>query len=131
MPNSLNSTDRGSTTKTISAPVAPTTACFMHHKRLHAFFRAYYFYKSADYKGNNPHPLKARTAEEMAQIPTYYLMENDKGMAATVAPFMPPADYIANCNGWRKPRSVCTRPNTAGLVSRRATGLSRAAGIRS
>jgi pimeloyl-ACP methyl ester carboxylesterase len=36
---------------------------------LHAFFRAYYFYKSADYRGNNPHPLKARTAEEMAQIP--------------------------------------------------------------
>ncbi len=64
---------------------------------LHAFFRAYYFYKSADYKGNNPHPLKARTAEEMAQIPTYYVMEKDKGMAATVAPFMPSADYIANC----------------------------------
>jgi pimeloyl-ACP methyl ester carboxylesterase len=64
---------------------------------LHAFFRAYYFYKSADYKGNNPHPLKARTAAEMAQIPTYYVMEKDKGMAATVAPFMPPADYIAGC----------------------------------
>jgi pimeloyl-ACP methyl ester carboxylesterase len=64
---------------------------------LHAFFRAYYFYKSADYKGNNPHPLKARTAEEMAQIPTYYVMEKDKGMAATVAPFMPGADYIAKC----------------------------------
>jgi pimeloyl-ACP methyl ester carboxylesterase len=64
---------------------------------LHAFFRAYYFYKSADYKGNNPHPLKGRTAEEMAQIPTYYVMEKDKGMAATVAQFMPPADYIANC----------------------------------
>jgi pimeloyl-ACP methyl ester carboxylesterase len=64
---------------------------------LHAFFRAYYFYKSADYKGNHPHPLKARTAEEMAQIPTYYVMDKDKGMAATVAPFMPPADYIANC----------------------------------
>jgi len=64
---------------------------------LHAFFRAYYFYKSADYKGNNPHPLKARTAAEMAQIPTYYVMEKDKGMAANVAPLMPPADYIANC----------------------------------
>src|SRR5712692_6713016 len=64
---------------------------------LHAFFRAYYFCKSADYKENHPHPLKARTAEEMAQIPTYYVMEKDKGMAATVAPFMPPADYIANC----------------------------------
>jgi pimeloyl-ACP methyl ester carboxylesterase len=64
---------------------------------LHAFFRAYYFYKSADYKENHPHPLKARTAGEMAQIPTYYVMEKDQGMAATVAPFMPPADYIANC----------------------------------
>ena len=64
---------------------------------LHDFFRAYYFYKSADYKGNHPHPLKARTAEEMAQIPTYYVMEKDKGMAETVAPFMPPADYVANC----------------------------------
>ena len=64
---------------------------------LHAFFRAYYFCKSADYKGNNPHPLKARTAEEMAQIPNYYVMEKDKGMAANIAPFMPPADYIAKC----------------------------------
>src|SRR5215510_14491020 len=64
---------------------------------LHAFFRAYYHYKSADWKGNNPHPLKARTAEEMAQIPTYYVMEKDKGMAATVAPFMPTAAEIAAC----------------------------------
>jgi pimeloyl-ACP methyl ester carboxylesterase len=64
---------------------------------LHNFFRAYYFYKSADYKGNRPHPLKARTAEEMAQIPHYYVMEKDKGMAANVAPFMPSADYIASC----------------------------------
>jgi pimeloyl-ACP methyl ester carboxylesterase len=64
---------------------------------LHAFFRAYYFCKSADYKGNHPHPLKARTAEEMAQIPNYYVMEKDKGMAANIAPFMPPADYIAKC----------------------------------
>src|SRR5262249_42153600 len=54
---------------------------------LHAFFRAYDHYKSADWKGNKPHPLKARTAAEMAVIPTYYVMERDKGMAATVAPF--------------------------------------------
>jgi pimeloyl-ACP methyl ester carboxylesterase len=33
----------------------------------------------------------------MAQIPTYYVMEKDKGMAATVAPFMPQAEYIAKC----------------------------------
>src|SRR5215813_6422950 len=66
---------------------------------LHAFFRAYYHYKSADWKGNKPHPLKTRTAKEMAQIPTYYVMEKDKGMAATVAPFMPTAEQIAN-NKW-------------------------------
>jgi pimeloyl-ACP methyl ester carboxylesterase len=64
---------------------------------LHAFFRAYYHYKSADWKGNKPHPLKARTAAEMEQIPTYYVMERDKGMAATVAPFMPSAAEIAAC----------------------------------
>jgi pimeloyl-ACP methyl ester carboxylesterase len=64
---------------------------------LHAFFRAYYHYKSADWKGNKPHPLKSRTAEEMAQIPTYYVMERDKGMAANVAPFMPSAAEIAAC----------------------------------
>ena len=64
---------------------------------LHNFFRAYYFFKSADYKGNNPHPLKGRTAEEMAQIPNYYVMQKDKGMAETAAAVMPPPDYIANC----------------------------------
>ena len=64
---------------------------------LHAFFRAYYHYKSADWKQNKPHALKARTAEEMAKIPTYYVMERDKGMAATVAPFMPTAAEIAAC----------------------------------
>src|SRR5690348_667546 len=62
---------------------------------LHAFFRAYYHYKSADWKGNKPHPLKALTAEEMAQIPTYYVMDKDKGMAETVAAEMPSAAEIA------------------------------------
>jgi pimeloyl-ACP methyl ester carboxylesterase len=64
---------------------------------LHAFFRAYYHYKSADWANNNPHPLKARTAEEFGKMPTYYVMERDKGMAANVAPFMPSAAEIANC----------------------------------
>src|SRR5262249_34613621 len=64
---------------------------------LHAFFRAYYHYKSADWPGNKPHPLKGRTAAELAQVPTYYVMEKDKGMAATVAPFMPSPAEIAAC----------------------------------
>src|SRR3979409_1642082 len=70
---------------------------------LHAFFRAYYFFKSADYKGNKPHPLKARTAAEMAQIPNYYVMERDKGMAETVAPLMPSAAEIADCKWLTEP----------------------------
>src|ERR1700732_3634273 len=55
---------------------------------LHNFFGAYSYYKSADYKGNNPHPLKARTAAALGQIPHYYVMEKDKGMAENVAPLM-------------------------------------------
>ncbi len=72
---------------------------------LHNFFRAYYFFKSADYAGNKPHPLKARTAEEMAQIPYYYVMLKDRGMAENVAPFMPPPEYAADCK-WLTEREV-------------------------
>jgi pimeloyl-ACP methyl ester carboxylesterase len=64
---------------------------------LQAFLRAYYHYKSADWKGNKPFPLKARTAEEMSKIPTYYVMDKDKGMAETVAAEMPSAAEIAAC----------------------------------
>jgi pimeloyl-ACP methyl ester carboxylesterase len=64
---------------------------------LHAFFRAYYHYKSADWPDNKPFVLKARTAEELAKMPTYYVMDADKGMAASVAPFMPSAAEIAAC----------------------------------
>jgi pimeloyl-ACP methyl ester carboxylesterase len=64
---------------------------------LHAFFRAYYHTKSADWMENKPFVLKARTAEELAKMPTYYVMDKDKSMAATVAPFMPSAAEIAAC----------------------------------
>src|SRR6202163_2969648 len=64
---------------------------------LHNFSRASYHYRSADWKENKPFPLKARTAEELAKIPTYYVMELDKGMAATVAAEMPSAAEIAAC----------------------------------
>lgn len=61
------------------------------------FIRAYYHFKSADWKGNKPFRLAARTAEEWAKMPEYYIMDLDKGMAETVAPFMPtPAEVAAN-----------------------------------
>lgn len=64
---------------------------------VHDFLRAYYHYKSADWKANQPFPLKSWTAGELAKMPTYYIMEFDKGMAETVAPEMPSAAEIAAC----------------------------------
>jgi len=64
---------------------------------LHAFLRAYYHVKSADWPKNKPHPLAAWTAEALEVLPNYYLMQKDQGMAETVAPEMPSAEHIANC----------------------------------
>lgn len=64
---------------------------------VHAFQRAYYHMKSADWKQNDPFPLKARTASEWAKLPHYYVMDLNKGMAETVAPEMPSAEAIAAC----------------------------------
>jgi pimeloyl-ACP methyl ester carboxylesterase len=64
---------------------------------IHAFLRAYYHMKSADWKQNQPFPLAARTAEEWAKLPPYYVMDLNKGMAETVASEMPSASEIARC----------------------------------
>jgi pimeloyl-ACP methyl ester carboxylesterase len=64
---------------------------------VHAFLRAYYHMKSADWKQNAPFPLKARTASEWAKLPRYYVMDLNKNMAETVAPEMPSAAAIAAC----------------------------------
>ena len=72
---------------------------------VHAFLRAYYHMKSADWKQNNPSPLKARSAEEWAKMPRYYIMDLDKGMAGTVASEMPSAAEIAACR-WLPDREL-------------------------
>jgi pimeloyl-ACP methyl ester carboxylesterase len=64
---------------------------------VHAFMRGYYHYKSADWEGNQPHPLRSWTAEELAKMPTYYIMDLDRNMAETVVPVMPSAAQIAAC----------------------------------
>lgn len=64
---------------------------------LHAFMRAYYHHKSADWRDNEPYRLASRTAAEMAKMPTYYIMDRDQDMAQTVAPHMPSAAEIAAC----------------------------------
>jgi pimeloyl-ACP methyl ester carboxylesterase len=58
---------------------------------IRAFLRAYYHYKSADWKGNTPHPLTSWSAAELAKLPTYYVMQLEEDMAQTVAPYLPAA----------------------------------------
>jgi pimeloyl-ACP methyl ester carboxylesterase len=66
---------------------------------VHDFLRAYYHQKSADWKDNAPYPLKSWSAGELAKLPTYYVMDLAKDMAATVADEMPSAAAIA-ANRW-------------------------------
>jgi pimeloyl-ACP methyl ester carboxylesterase len=64
---------------------------------LHTFLRAYYHHKSADWKQNQPFTLKEWSANEQAKLPTYYVMDLDRGMAETVAAEMPSPSEIAAC----------------------------------
>ena len=66
---------------------------------VHDFLRAYYHHKSADWARNRPYRLAGWTAEEVAKMPTYYIMDLDMGMAETVAREMPTAAEIA-ANRW-------------------------------
>jgi pimeloyl-ACP methyl ester carboxylesterase len=64
---------------------------------VHAFLRAYYHHKSADWRENRPFRLGGWTAEELAKMPTYYIMDLDKDMPATVAAEALSAEEIAAC----------------------------------
>ncbi len=64
---------------------------------VHAFLRAYYHHKSVDWTGNQPFPLGSWSADELAKLPTYYVMDLHRGMVETVAEEMPSADHIAAC----------------------------------
>jgi pimeloyl-ACP methyl ester carboxylesterase len=66
---------------------------------VHDFLRAYYHHKSADWKANRPHRLAGWTAEELAKLPTYYVMDLNETMAETVAHEMPGPEEIA-ANRW-------------------------------
>src|SRR5213075_1219536 len=64
---------------------------------VHDFLRAYFHHKSADWPGNRPFPLAAWRADELAKMPTYYIMDRDRTMPETVAAEMPSAAAIAAC----------------------------------
>src|ERR1700710_2342413 len=79
----------------------------MHHapQGVHDFLRAYYHHKSADWKANTPYPLKGWSASELAKLPTYYVMDLAKDMAATVAEEIPSRAEIA-ANQWLPEREL-------------------------
>jgi pimeloyl-ACP methyl ester carboxylesterase len=64
---------------------------------VHTFLRGYFHHKSADWTDNKPFPLRSWTADELAKMPTYYIMDLHKNMAETVAAEMPSAAQIAAC----------------------------------
>lgn len=66
---------------------------------IHDFLRAYFHFKSADWEQNKPYRLQSWSASELAKLPTYYIMDLDKGMAETVAEEMPTPEKIAT-NNW-------------------------------
>ena len=65
----------------------------------HDFLRAYFHHKSADWTANKPFRLGSWTAEELAKMPTYYIMDLMDGMSQTVAKEMPGEAEIA-ANRW-------------------------------
>jgi pimeloyl-ACP methyl ester carboxylesterase len=72
---------------------------------MHAFLRAYYHHKSADWHGNQPFRLTGATAPELARMPTYYIMDLAQTMPETVAAEMPSVDAIAACH-WLPDREL-------------------------
>ncbi len=64
---------------------------------LHAFLRAYYHHKSADWAGNRPYRLAAGSAAELARLPTYYVMNLHDSMPEAVAPHAPPPAAARTC----------------------------------
>jgi hypothetical protein len=72
---------------------------------MHAFLRAYYHHKSADWPGNQPVRLASPAATELARLPTYYIMDLHCDMPNTVAVEMPSRDDIAVCH-WLPDRDL-------------------------
>ncbi len=64
---------------------------------LSAFLRAYFHCKSHDWPPNQPHQLKSWRADDLAILPRYYVMDLDKGMAATAADMAPSAEEAEGC----------------------------------
>ncbi|MHC2591422.1 pimeloyl-ACP methyl ester carboxylesterase [Bradyrhizobium ottawaense] len=109
----------------------PANADMQHAPQgVHDFLRAYYHHKSADWTDNKPYPLASWSADELAKLPTYYVMDLNETMAETVAKEMPsPArDRRQPMAAGQRPRLLQRRiwshriPGRAAMVSLRHIG---------
>lgn len=57
------------------------------------FLKAYFYFKSRDYKENKPFELDSFSALELSKMPEYYIMKQHLGIAETVAEAEPKKDY--------------------------------------
>ncbi|KAH7075230.1 Alpha/Beta hydrolase protein [Paraphoma chrysanthemicola] len=62
---------------------------------LHAFLRGYLHVKSADWKHNKPHALTGWNAEQLAEMPHYYILPLDRTMPEAIADMMATEDASA------------------------------------
>jgi len=60
-----------------------------------SFLRGYFHVKSADWARNEPHPLRAWSAEELSQMPEYYVLPLNASMPEAVASNMEGEDAAA------------------------------------
>ena len=64
---------------------------------LDVFLRAYFHCKSGDRLENEPYRLEGWTAEALAELPRYYVMDADRTMAETAASMSPTSRMAAKC----------------------------------
>ncbi len=57
------------------------------------FLKAYFYFKSINYKKNKPHKLSGISALELSKMPEYYIMKYSLGIAETVKFAVPNKNY--------------------------------------
>lgn len=110
---------------------------------LHAFLRAYYHMKSADWSANRPEPLPDGSPESIARLPRYYVMDASADMPASVRGAHPGEAAAATCR-WLTDAELAVYADAfgrggfqgglnwyrAGLDATVAASLARHAGLR-
>lgn len=67
-----------------STPQASPDMSNLAPKDLHRFLRGYFHLKSGSWPGNNPHPLSGWSADQIVQMPGYYIMPADATMPEAI-----------------------------------------------